>query len=724
MTRNNHTFLALSILLIFSSITFAQQAKPTPTPDTDDVVKISTNLVQIDVSVTDSKGNPITDLRRDEIEIFENGKKQNVTNFSFISSARPGVSERPATKAQDGISIPVPPSTPRPDQIRRTMVLMVDDLSLSFQSSYHTRRALRKFVNEQMDEGDLVAIVRSGGSVGALQQFTNDKRILLAAADAVKWNPRSGRIGAFTSISPGMKESLKAAGDTLVTDAEVAEEQEAQMAEGRPGMNVGELFQSLQYVVKGLSELPGRKSVILFTDGFAMNDQDPQGFVESGDVSFLLSSLIESANRAAVVFYTLDPQGLQYTGPTAADSIQGSTNPQQYARIWSTRSNQLFETQGGPYILASKTGGLDFTNQNDLSKGIERALRDQSYYLVGYEPDSETFDPAKIKFNRFEVRVSRPGANVRYRSGFLGVADRDVPAVVVAPKLTVQEQLNDALRSPFAKSDITLNLNPLYGFHPRTGNYVRSLLHVDVKDLQFTDMPDGRKKAEIAVLAGSYGMDGVVIDQVGKGYTIAIPANRFERLRTTGFVYEFTFPVKKPGSFQYRVVLRDQQAGTIGSASQFVQIPSFKKDRPFISGVVLQGYTADEWMKISDTNTPMNRLESDVKTDTSRRQFKVGSVVQYGFEIYNARPGSAKKPDITTRIRVFRDGQLLLDGNPIPLDQSGTTADIARLSAGGAIRLTESMLPGEYVLQIIVIDNQAKPKNRIATQYVQFDVVE
>ncbi len=718
---------SFSLLFLVAAATYSQTVEPTPPQrppaDDGDVVKISTNLIQIDVTVTDSKGNPITDLRADEVEIFENGKKQAMTNFSFISSARPAASERPSPNVQDGISVPVTPTIPRADQIRRTFVLVVDDLSLSFESAYRTRQAIRKFVNEQMEDGDLVAIVRAGGSVGALQQFTTNKTLLLAAAEAVRWNPRSRRMRAFTTISPGAMESLQTAGAPLITAAEVAAEQQAQMAEEQPGLNVGELFESLEYVVKGLSELPGRKAVILFTDGFSLSDKDPVGYIAPQDVSEHLSAVIEAANRAAVVFYTIDSRGLQFTGPTAADSIKGSTNPQQYSAIWSTRSSQLYETQGGPSVLARKTGGLAFTNQNDLGKGIERAMRDQSYYLIGYEPDSETFDPAKIKFNRFEVRVSRPGANVRYRNGFLGVADREVPAVVAAPTLTVEEQLNQALRSPFAKNDIKLYLNPLYGNHPRTGNYVRSLLHVDVNDLQFTELPNGWKKLEIAILAGSFGMDGAVADQIGKGYAINLPPDVFEKMKTTGFVYEFTFPVKKPGSFQYRVVLRDQKAGTIGSASQFIEIPDFKQQRPYVSGIVLQGYTSDEWQTISDTGTLTSRMESDIKTDTSRRSFKVGSVVQYGFEIYNARPGPAKRPDVTTRIRIFRDGELVLNGNPTPVEPTTGPGGAVLLASGGAIKLTDQMEPGDYVLQVIVIDRQAKEKRQLATQYVQFEVV-
>src|SRR5205823_13012047 len=101
----------------------------------------------------------------------------------------------------DKTGIPVPRTALRPEQIRRTIALVVDDLSLSFESAYQTRRALKKFVDEQMQEGDLVAIVRTGAGIGALQQFTSDKAMLYAAIEKVKWNPLgSGGISAFAPV--------------------------------------------------------------------------------------------------------------------------------------------------------------------------------------------------------------------------------------------------------------------------------------------------------------------------------------------------------------------------------------------------------------------------------------------------------------------------------------------------------------------------------------------
>ena len=152
-------FLPFILTVLFAAASAGAQIpqsapKPTP-PGDEDVVKISTNLIQVDITVTDAKGKIITDLKPEEVEIYENGEKEKITNFSFISSVNTST-ERTAVPDKNGI--PVPQQTLRPEQIRRTFALVVDDLSLSFESAYQTRKALKRFVDEQMQEGDLVAL--------------------------------------------------------------------------------------------------------------------------------------------------------------------------------------------------------------------------------------------------------------------------------------------------------------------------------------------------------------------------------------------------------------------------------------------------------------------------------------------------------------------------------------------------------------------------------------
>lgn len=711
-------FAYVLALFLFAAGMLGQDIKPTPkpTPPDDDVVKITTSLIQIDVSVTDAKGKPVTDIKPEEIEIYENGEKQTISNFSFVSSLKETTQK---TTGTDANGIPIPQGTLRPEQIRRTIALVVDDLSLSFESAYQTRRSLKKFVDEQMQDGDLVAIIRTGAGIGALQQFTSDKRILYAAIEKVKWNPNgSGGVSAFAPIEP-----------TPETDATTDEAEEDPAVPSGAGQTLDDFRSSvfatgtlgaLKYIVTGMSQLPGRKSVIMFSDGFKLFETDDAGMQSAGRVLEFLEQLVDLANRSSVVFYTVDARGLVYTGLTAADA-PSATSGEALTSQQQTRSAQLRDTQDGLSFLSVETGGFSIRNNNDLSGGVKRVLEDQSYYLVGYEPDTDTFDAAKRKYNQLAVKVLRKGVTVRYRSGFFNVADK-AAAATSAASLTPTGQLESALISPFAVSGISLRLNALFGNDVKNGSFVRSLIHINAKDLKFTDEKDGTKKAVFDVLAMSFGDNGQIVDQLAKGYTMTAKPQDMKRLLETGFVYSFTFPVKKPGAFQYRVALRDFQSGKVGSASQFIEVPNLKKDRLTVSSVVLENMSESEWEKLSGPLAPPSN-RGEILVATALRKVKLGSILRYGFEIYNAKLDTIKHPNLTTKVRVFRDGKLVLDGVPKPLDTNGQI-DPTRFRSAGAIALGGKILPGDYILQIIVTDTLAKTDQRIATQFVQFEVVE
>jgi VWFA-related protein len=167
-------FSALAILFC-ASISLSQATTSTPQGGVEDVVKISTTLIQIDATVTDKKGNIVKGLTADDFEIYENDKKQLITNFSFVE-LQPDVPPvaREIKPDKNSVPIPLPPSKLRPEQVQRTVALVVDDLGLSFGSVYEGRSSLKKFVDEQMQQADLAAIIRTSSGVGALQHFTSD----------------------------------------------------------------------------------------------------------------------------------------------------------------------------------------------------------------------------------------------------------------------------------------------------------------------------------------------------------------------------------------------------------------------------------------------------------------------------------------------------------------------------------------------------------------------
>jgi VWFA-related protein len=691
----------LLIFLFLTSSVFSQDAKPAATPPDDgDVVKISTALIQVDVSVTDKSGKIVSDLKPEDFEIYENGEKQDITNFSFIfTGQRPTEPFSTPDKRRDKLPT-LPPATLRPEQVKRTIALVVDDLTLSFSSAYFVKQALKKFIDEQMQDDDLVAIIRTGGGIGALQQFSYDKRQLLAAVEKIRWNPSgSGRIGTFTSIQ-----------DSNETKEELNEFRESIFASGTLG--------ALNYVIRGMRDLPGRKSVMLFSDGLPLfiGDSDginrrPSRFLDS------LRRLTDLANRASVVIYTMDAKGLEVGGLTAEDNTSG-VSAEQVEQKLTERRRTIFNSQEGLIYLARQTGGLPIINQNDLNKGIRRMLDDQKgYYLIGYQPDAETFDPKIRRYNRLVVKLKRDDLRVRYRSGFFGITDEDArPANQTVPQI-----ITAALTSPFAANDITLRMNAVFGNDAAAGSFVNSFLHIDANDLKFEKQPDGTHQAIFNLVAMSFGDNGVVIDELSRKYTITMKEETYRRALETGFVYNFTFPIKKPGAYQFRVVLHDSATNKVGSANQFIEVPNLKKDRLTLSGIALDNSGGDQRRALNQSQTTENG--SDTMTATSLRRFRRGTIVRYGYEIYNAKMDKTQKPQVTTQAKIFRDGKLVFEGKSSTLDVSKQT-DLERLFATGVLNFNNQTPAGDYVLQIVVTDNMAKEKRRIATQYLPFEIVE
>ncbi len=704
------------LTITFSAVlhSFSQSPTPSPAPppaDDADVVKITTALIQVDVTVTDSRGRIITDLKPDEIEIFENGEKQKVTNFSFVSSVR---TTAETVKNSSDKPVALPPSVVRPEQVRRTIALVVDDLTLSSESTYYVRRALKKFVDEQMQEGDLVAIIRTGAGIGALQQFTNDRRQLHAAIERLRWNPHgSGNIGAFAPMEGKI--------DTGAPDAEpepgerTQEGIEREFNDFRESIFATGTLGAVNYVVRGMRELPGRKSIMLLSDGFMLFTVDGLGFRDSGRVMESLRRLVDLANRASVVIYTMDARGLQITGLTAADNTSGRP-PAEIEREMTGRRDRLFDTQGGLQYLARQTGGISIVNNNDLSGGIRKILDDQSFYLIAYEPDDATFDPRTRRFNRLEIKVTRPGTRVRYRSGFFGVSDERM----IRANQTPAQRLMTSLTSPFAVNDISLKLNALFYNTARSGNVIRSLLHIRAQDLKFTDEPDGGKKLVFDIIGVGFGDNGIAVDQTSKTYAMVFQKEAFEQVLKSGIVYDFSFPVKKPGAYQLRVALRDHGSDKLGSANQFVEVPNITKGRLVLSGVMLKNLPYAEWQKRQAGQSPS--MISDPLAATSLRQFKRGTVLTYGFTVYNAK-ATVTAPNLSYQTRIFRDGKPIFESAVQPVVPTNAV-EPKTTSFTGALALGTSMSPGDYVLQITIIDNLAKAKRNMATQFVQFEITQ
>lgn len=731
MNKFSFALTAAVLFLIFSNVAFSQTQTPTPPkPGDTDVVKISTTLIQVDVTVTDKKGNPVTDLKAEDFEILENGEKQNITNFSFVE-LQPEKTTNPQAGAEKSAknAVPVPPPPPpvptrlRPEQVRRTIALVVDDLGASFSSAKWIKDALKKFVDVQMQDGDLVAIVRTSGGMGALQQFTSDKRILYAAIEKLRWNP-NGRVGtsSFDPIKPSFKENINAGMNAVTGDQNgkaLGTEEDIVFDIGlnefrEDSFSVGTLG-AVNYVIRGMRELPGRKALMLFSEGFALMENGSTLVGANPRIEGALKNLTDLANRSSVIIYAVDPRGLVSIQWNAEDSRVGlRADPLAGESSLADRQQKLTNTQQSLQYLTDETGGFAIINNNDINDGIKRVLNDQkAYYLLAYQPDGDTFDPAKRQFNKLTINVKRPGLKVRYRSGFFGVTD---PDGLSEPK-TPQRKLLDALASPFAAGQISLSLTTLFATDVKGGSFVRALVHVKGSDINFVAEADGWNQAKFEVIAVTFGDNGEIVEMVNRAETIKARAAALKEIRENGLVYSMTVPVKKPGAYQLRIAFRDEATSKIGSANQFIEIPDMKKKRLALSGLVLQSSLAQEKERRGENNLVL----SDARRDIAVRRFQAGTRVMFGASVYNLDKLSAK-PNLVTQFRIFQDNREIY-ASPENLLNFNGYQDLQNVDIGGSFDLGRNMSPGDYVLQVIVKDLSPSGNRRIATQWIDFEII-
>ena len=665
--------------------------------------------VQVDAVVTDGKGKPVTDLGPEDFEVRQDGKLQVITNFAYINVRDRSVTRAPAPAAiQAKNAPPVPPPPPGallPEQIRRTIAIVVDDLALSFSSTVRIREALKEWLDREMQPGDLVAIIRTSAGMGSLQQFSADKRLLLAAIDLVQFH--LGRVG-VASFAPLTGAAPAGAPDTSGFDDEV-----------QHAYTLGSLG-AIQYVLQGLRDMPGRKSLILFSESMRVQFLQAAQGVPTDNLNQMtdeerLRKIADAANRASVVISAVDLRGVVDTGLTVEDNTNDMTHD-QIAQVGTQRTSQLIASQDGMVMLAQKTGGLFISNNNDMGSALQDAVDDgDGYYLMGYQPDEATFDAKNPnRFHSVSVRVKRPGLHVRSRTGFFGEPD-DRPALVTETRAA---QMTRAMASPFTSGAVRVKLTTLFSDEENLGSTINAMLHVDAHDLKFNEEPDGSRSATIDVLAGTFNIDGDQVDSVDRTWQIRLPEKSYNEILRTGLVYLAHVPVKKAGPYQMRVVLRDATSHELGSATQFIEVPDLKTGRLTLSGIAL---AAEGAQSAPAGQTGEGQLTVDDPEGTPAvRIFKSGETAIYTYHVMNAHTGPDKKPQLESQLRLFRDGRQVFASMPAAIG-GGIPPNPKRMFSIGHLQLA-MVPPGNYILQILLVDKLQKGKGSIATQAIDFQV--
>lgn len=484
-----------------------------------------------------------------------------------------------------------------------------------------------------------------------------------------------------------------------------------------------------------MQNLPGRKSLILFSEGFSLSDRtdrnssnadkdESEGFSKpfatnrfGSGATDALRSLVEAANQASVVIYPIDPRGLQYTGMAFADedirkAFDDDFKPGQTGNKRTNRDTYFRQTQDGLRVLASETGGFATINQNNLDKGLKRIADDQSYYLLGFITNSETVDPSKDVFENVEIKVNNPNLKVRYRNTFYSLNSKKIGSSL---SKVPREKVGQALAYPFRANEIELNLYSITGNYEQ-GDFVRFLINISAKDLKFKKQSNGMRKANFDILAITLNAKEKPVNQFAKNFNFTVNEPTYKSILKKGFVYTLPVILKKSGVYHFRVAVHDSETGKVGAAAKFLETPKFEKKRLWLSNLTLKKSTKN----IKQTNP--KEIIKGMFTDTTLRQFKLPATLNYGAVIYNAKTKGNTTPDLAISTRLIKDDKVISETSFKPLSTK-QQKDLKRIDLLSNIKLKKNLIPGNYILQIIVKDNLAKKKSQIATQWVDFEVV-
>ena len=663
----------------------AQDPKPQ-----EETVRIATAAVQFEAVVTDKNGRPITGLTRDDFQVLDEGVAQPLDLFVAVNKGQQLSTDPTSTSAASRATT----SLVKPFEGRYIAVIF-DDLSLSADNFIRARKALKDYVDTKVTENDMVAIISTGGSLGSLQQFTNEKRRLRYAID---------RISAQTSIAeklrdPRFKISVTEAvridsGDRLTLENVVRRVQtedidmqsmppeaiEAQVR-GTSQSLVTQLntvlrttLRTIENLSRGMADLPGRKIVNLITESLTTAGGS------TGDITNQILQTIDQARRSGVSVYAIDAGGVKSNNVSASERVTATGLQIRNTNASSTFTD--FENISGARALALGTGGETFANANDLSFALDKATADStSYYVLG-------FKPAKLdnQFHRLTVTVkNKPDVVIRTRRGYLALNQETARGSAT--------ELAAALISPVARTELPLEV--VANVVPKgNAQVVVTGLHIGRKHLTIPD-PTVEKNAVYEVVAWVFaaGKDQPVgIIKTDVTYDLA-NAKATERLEQQGFLMAHTFTELPPGAYQVRAAVREKSTKLVGSAYQFFEIPDPSKTKTAsLSSLVLspEGETGFR----------------------GHNSFKPGTNMDVRYIIYNLK----SNPELVQLVKLVDAHENMLLNSRLQASTTPLPTEASQFPQG--TRLKVPAKPGQYSLFVILHD----PKTAFETERL-FDFV-
>ena len=704
------------------------QAPAPPTPDIP-TFGVGTSAVTLDVVVRDKKGNAVRDLGPADFEVLEDGVKQRVESFQVFgrrleSAAAPAAPAPAAPAARPAVAAPAPAAEPSPETRPQVIAFVFDRLSANARNTAH--KAAMTYLDRGHIEGDLVGVFAIDLALRTMQPFTTDPSLIRAgleraasqantafSADREQTRALVDSVTADQATADGASGSAPSGPGAASQGASMgAAAASAALAQAVGQIQVGMLrtFEALERdqqgyastngllsVVNGLKSLPGRKTVVFFSEGLAIPP----------NVQAQFRSVIHSANRANVSVYAMDAGGLR------AKSMNDETREEMMQaarrRIRQTETGRDDSADGimsrnlernedllnlnpesGLGRLANETGGFLIHDTNDAGSAFRRIEEDMRFhYLLAYSPSNESYDG---KFRTISVKVSRPGVQVQTRQGYFAVR-----AVESAPLRSYEAPALVQLDAKTRPHAFPLESVALSFPTPKQPGLVPVLVRVPGSAVTYVlDKQDKNDKkihrADLTVVARVKNEAGHEVDRLSQHYLLSAAEDKLDAARR-GDILFYRVADLPPGRYTVEAVAWDAQAQKGSVTSAPLDVPASQDGKPRLSSVVLVGRAEKVSPAEAQSDSPLMYGETLIYPNMGEPFRKSTSqAVGFFFTVYGVK--DATTPAKAT-IEVYRGDQgagRVTANLPAP-DASG------RIQYAGALPL-QSFPAGSYTLKV------------------------
>lgn len=540
------------------------------TKDTGTTFKVRVNLVQVKAVVRDNRGQLVRDLKREDFQLYDQGKLQVITTFGVDTPETRKKRIDALLKTQQGAEENTGTKTALPE---RFVALVFDDIHLDMKDAVFARASAKKLI-EGMGPADRMGIFATSGQVGL--EYTNDKAALENILLQIIPRPKMGKINPGTNcpdvshymadlainkndmtiLPVVVQETLQCMyqGDQRMIGAAQTTAQSALQQELVAGDTDNEfMYRALEDVIRRLAVMPGERVLVLASPGFLLSTQ----FLDE-------TGVIERANKASIVINSVDARGL-YTTDLLGDVSQPVTDTVQTTGLKAGyRVAEQMENSYALGDLAYGTGGTFFQNSNDLASGLERAGgTPEVSYVLGFSPQNQKMDG---RYHTIKVVITEKRKyEVQARRGYYA------PKKVDDPKEQAKEEMQEAVFSQDEIQDLPLDLQTQYFKTEDAGAHLSVVSRIDVKGIHFRKN-EGRNFDDLTVATVIFDENGNFVTGGEKILEMRLLDRTYDRLSQTGLVMKSSFELK-PGKYMVRQVIRDSVGSLMAAKNGAVVIP-------------------------------------------------------------------------------------------------------------------------------------------------------